>query len=279
MPENLTALLKSENLKKKAEQYLWKGFSKVFNKARIVTTPTETGVRLIKSRLAVKVMAISSGIDLANFNSFGNAEQARVKYNISAKNVLLYVGRLDPEKNIEQILEAVAKASRRADFQLVIVGRGISERGLKERCFELNISSSVVFTGFVPDEDLPSIYKLSRCFIIASTAELLSLSTLQGMASGLPVIAVNAGALHELVKEGENGYLFQDGDIKAIAAHVEMMMEQDVLCDYMGQKSVEIAETHDINDTVHAFEKLYKAQLVNLPATFPTPSCYVPSVS
>ena len=70
MPENLTALLQNENLKKRAENYLWKGFSKVFNQVNLVTTPTETGAKLIRPRLKVKVMTISSGISLTDFNPF-----------------------------------------------------------------------------------------------------------------------------------------------------------------------------------------------------------------
>ena len=74
---------------------------------------------------------------------------------------------------------------KKIDFYFVIIGRGIKKTALEHLAKKLGISDRVIFTGFVPDADLPYFYKLSRSFIIASIAELLSLATLQAMASGL----------------------------------------------------------------------------------------------
>ena len=82
MPENFTILLQNENLKKRLENFLWKGFSKVFNQVNLVTTPTETGARLIRPRLKVDAIAISSGISLEIFNPSGDTRE--IKKNISS---------------------------------------------------------------------------------------------------------------------------------------------------------------------------------------------------
>ena len=79
MPENFTVLLKNKNLKKQLENYLWKGFSKVFNQLNIITTPTETGAQLIRPRLKVNAIAISSGINLNLFNPSGDTMQIKEK--------------------------------------------------------------------------------------------------------------------------------------------------------------------------------------------------------
>lgn len=105
---------------------------------------------------------------------------------------------------------------------------------------------------------MPIIYKLSRCFIIASIAELLSLATLQAMASGLPVIAVNAGALGELVKNNMNGYLYKEGDVSSIVRYIEDILTRDDLYRKMSEKSLEYVQKHDIFKTVESFEKLYQ---------------------
>ena len=125
MPENLTALVHSERWKKKLEKMLWTSFSKVLNQTALITTPTETGARLIRPKLNVKVIAISSGIDLDNFNPSGNTDKIRSKYHIPNKPVMLFVGRLDPEKHIEEILHAVASVSKKLDFCFAIVGKGL----------------------------------------------------------------------------------------------------------------------------------------------------------
>jgi glycosyltransferase involved in cell wall biosynthesis len=258
MTENITVFLRGEILKHKSEDFLWKDFSSVFNQVDLVTTPTETGARLIRPRLKVDTIAISSGISLERFNPSGDTGEIKEKYGIPDKPVLLYAGRLDPEKHIEEILKSVALAVKKIDFRFVVVGKGTRKTALEQLTNQLGITDKVIFTGFVPDEDLPYFYKLSRCFIIASIAELLRLVTLQAMASGLPIIAVNAGALSELVKDKVNGYLYMEGDIPSIAQHIEDIMVHDDLFGKMSKKSLEYVQEHNIYRTLESFEKLYQ---------------------
>lgn len=261
MPENFTVFLHAENLKQRLENFLWKDFSRVFNQVSLVTTPTETGARLIRPKLKVDVIAISSGISLERFNPSGDTREIKEKYAIADKPVLLYVGRLDPEKHIEEILQAVVLAVKKIDFRFVVVGRGTRKSALERLTHHLGIRDKVIFTGFVPDEELPYFYKLSRCFIIASIAELLSLVTLQAMASGLPVIAVNASALSELVKDKINGFLYKEGDIPSIVQYIEDIIARDDLYRNMSEKSLEFVQQHDIYKTLESFEKLYKVYI------------------
>lgn len=257
MPENFTAFLPTGYLKSQIVKILWKGLCNVFNQAIIVTTPSESGVRLISSMLIVDVIPVSNGVNLDVFNPAGDTKSIREKYGIPVGPVLLYAGRLDPEKHVEEILRAVAEAVKIVDFRLVIVGKGTIRNKLEKLTRHLGITGKVIFTGFVPDEELPYFYKLSHCFIIASTAELLSLVTLQAMACGLPVIAVNAGALTELVKNRVNGFLYNGGDMAAIVRDIREVMLDDELRSRMGEKSLQIARQHDINKIVDSFEGLY----------------------
>jgi glycosyltransferase involved in cell wall biosynthesis len=257
MPENFTAFTSWDYLNKRLENFLWKGLSEVFNRVRIVTTPSEAGVRLIRSRLNVDVIAVSNGISLETFNPSGDTQAIKEKYGIPDIPVLLYAGRLDPEKHIEEILKSVAAAIKNVDFRFVIVGKGTRKNELEQLTRQLGITDKVIFTGFVPDEELPYFYKLSRCFIIASIAELLSLVTLQAMASGLPVIAVSAGALTELVKDRINGFLYREGDIPGISRHIQEIMLDDDLRRKMSEKSLQFARQHDIKLVVESFENIY----------------------
>jgi 1,2-diacylglycerol 3-alpha-glucosyltransferase len=257
MTENLTSLFHSEKWKKRLEKIIWSSFSNAFNQVLLVTTPTETAARLIRPKLNVNVIAVSSGVDLEKFNPFGNKEKIRENYSIPDKPILLYVGRLDPEKHLEEVLQAVAIAVKKIDFYFVIVGRGIKKSALEQLVKELGIVNRVVFTGFVPEEDLPFLYKFSRCFIIASIAELLSLATLQAMASGLPIIAVNAGALAEIVHDKINGYLYNSGDINAMVQCICDIFTKDDLYRKMSEMSLEYIVRHDIHKTLTSFERIY----------------------
>lgn len=263
MPENLTTYLPNKKLRKLAEDKMWSKFSKVYNQVSLVTTPTETAAQMIRPRLGVDVIAVSSGIDLELFAPGGGTSDIRMKYGLPPGPLLLFVGRLDPEKNLEQILMAVKLAGELAAFTLVVIGRGVRSTVLKELAKELGIDHRVVFTGFVPEADLPHLYRASRCFIIASQAELLSLATLQAVATGLPVIAANAGALHELVKNNVNGYLFVPGDVAAMSRCIMKVMTNTHLCMEMSEKSLQIAPSHDLRHIADVFESIYEQECCN----------------
>ena len=258
MPENLTALIRTDKWERRLEKLLWSRFSSVYDQLMLVTTPTETAARLIRPLLDVRVEAVSSGIDLEKFTPFGDSEKIRARYGIPDKPTVLFVGRLDPEKKMEEVLEATALALKQLDFCLVVVGKGIRKKALEKRAATLGIAGNVIFTGFVPEEDLPMIYHLSWCFIIASTAELLSLATLQAMASGLPVIAARAGALEELVRDRINGLLFEAGDIDGIVRCMVEVIGNQTLREQMSKKSLEFSKEHDIHEAVRSFESIYQ---------------------
>jgi len=258
MTENLTSLIRGAKWKTKLSDLLWSRFSQTYNQLSLVTTPSEMAANLIRPKLSVEVIPISSGIDLSFFTPSGDTQQTREKYRVPDKPVLLYVGRLDPEKKIEELLYAVAQASKKIDFCFVIVGKGLRKLALEKLSQELGIADRVIFTGFIPEADLPDMYRLGRCFIIASTAELLSLSTLQAMASGLPVIAVNAGALGEIVHDQVNGFLFDTGDRQTIVESISKIFADEKLALGMSEKSLAFVAKHDINRTVASFEKIYQ---------------------
>lgn len=258
MPENITALVRSEKWKRRIEKYCWSKFQKVFNQLALVTTPTWTAAELIRPKLDVLVKVVSSGLDVAQFSAIGNEELVRKKYGIPGKPVLLYVGRLDPEKNINDIINAFAIAAKSIDACCVIAGKGIARASLERLSAHLGLEGKVIFTGFVEEKDLPALYQLSHCFAIASTAELLSLATLQAMACALPVIAVNAGALPELVKEDVNGYLFEKGDTITMSVAICQVFGDNNLRTRMGRKSHEMSTGHDIRRSVRVFESLYE---------------------
>ena len=258
MPENVTALLPFNAFNKQLEKWMWSGFVKVFDRLALVTTPSKMAARLIDLKVGVDVIPVSNGIDLERFKPLGDPAALRLKYAIPNKPIMLYVGRLDPEKQLDDVMHAVALALKKVDFCFVVVGKGTKRDSLERLSKKMGIDQQVFFAGFVPDEELPFFYRMGHCFIMASTAELQSISTMEAMASGLPVIAANAGALDELVHNGENGYLFEPGDIETMGRCMEQVIQNDSLAQEMGNKSLTIIRRHDIGQTVHRFETIYQ---------------------
>ena len=90
-----------------------------------------------------------------------------------------------------------------------------------------------------------------------SPAELQSIATLEAMASGLPVVAVNAGALSELCQDGRNGYITDQDDDEAIAQGLLAILQDPALRETMAKESIAIANTHDLKTTLERFEEIY----------------------
>ena len=260
MPQNLTHYLHLPGIAERwLQRFAWRQFVRVFEQLDFVTTPTRTAAALlVKAGLKKKVVPVSCGIDLERFKPTNDGAYLRRRFAIPThKRVLLYVGRLDKEKRIDMILRALPDISRAASVHFVLAGIGKEKRNLEELAEKLSIQQTVTFTGFVPDEDLQNIYRVADLFVTAGVAELQSIVTMEAMASGLPVVAVNAMALPELVHDGENGYLFSDGDGQMFAEKVIAILSDQAMWAKMSEKSLEIIRDHDINKTIEEYESIY----------------------
>lgn len=265
MPENAVHYLHlprfTENLVKR---WAWKQFRSVFERIDIVTCPTQTAVQVVqRNDLRKMALVVSNGVDLSKFHVGNNGAYLKEKYKIPGEPILLYVGRIDQEKNIDMVLRALALVTKKINIHFVVAGDGEKKGDLKKLIKELNLEKFVSFTGYVLNEDLHNLYRIADCFIIAGAAELQSLVTMEAMASGLPVIALNVLALPELVKPGVNGYLFERDDINSLAQDITRIFSDDLLRKKMAVKSLELIQDHDINHTIRKFESLYQSLLKN----------------
>jgi len=259
VPENILPYF---HLPKRIDKFtatkLWKYFNKVYGRLSIITAPTQSAADVAhRNGFKKKILPISNGIDLEKFKPGEKNSDLRKKYGIPDRPVLIYVGRLDKEKNLDLLIRAFSRANRATDFHFVIVGKGQLRVELEKIVKREGVGNNVIFTGFVPDEELPEMYKLASCFGIASTAELQSIATMEAMAAGLPVVGVNAMALPELIHHGENGFLFETGDVCSAAKYLETIFTDELRRDSMSKKSLDIIKKHDIRNTVQQYEDLY----------------------
>ena len=238
----------------------WRQFRAVFDHLRVVTTPAHKSAELLAGiGFEKEVRVISNGVDLTYFKPASEQPGLRDKYRIPAGPILLYVGRMDREKNLDRVLRALPAAQAKAKFTFVIVGRGEEGERIRQLAQELKLGQGIVFAGYIPNEDLPAIYRVGSCFIMAGTAELQSLVTMEAMATGLPVIAADALALPELVHDGDNGFLFPPEDIAALSDRMVRIFSDEDSRQRMGRKSLEIIQEHDINKSMDKFEALYRS--------------------
>jgi 1,2-diacylglycerol 3-alpha-glucosyltransferase len=230
------------------------GFS---NKCTQVTAPTATALRLLKERgLTAPSRVMSNGVDLLTYSPGPGDGQLRHRYGLSAdRPLILSVGRLSPEKCIEVVLGAAARLTH--DAQVAIAGSGPEEARLRALADRLGLTGTVRFLGFVPAADLPGLYRLADVFAIASEAELQSLTTMEAMATGLPVVAVDACALGELVRHGHNGYLSRPGSPEELAAGLDRLLADEDLRARMSAASLAQIGDHERQRWLAEWEDLY----------------------
>jgi glycosyltransferase involved in cell wall biosynthesis len=146
------------------------------------------------------------------------------------------------------------------------VGRGDFRERLEALAAELGLTQSVHSLGYVPEEDLPALYRAVNLFAIASTCEVQSLPTLQAVATGLPVVAADALASPELVHHGVNGLLVPPGDPAAMAEAILEILQDPDRARQMGQAGLAIGQRHSEVVTFDQYEALYRQVIARQPA-------------
>ncbi len=235
-----------------------------------VTAPTATALRLRRSRgLRAPSRAVSNGVDLERFSPGDGDEALRSRYALPAgRPVIVSVGRLSREKRADVLIAAMSRLAaeagpggrdRRDAPVLALAGTGPDDARLRSLARHHGVADRVRFLGFVPDDDLPGLYRLADVFAIASQAELQSLATMAAMASGLPVVAVDAGALAELVHPGENGFLARPGRAGEVADCLGLLCRDPELRSRMAKASARIIGDHDRHRLLARWESIYRA--------------------
>ncbi|HSE29778.1 MAG TPA: glycosyltransferase [Candidatus Saccharimonadales bacterium] len=231
-----------------------------------ITMPTQAAVKMFldEKEFKMPLEAVSNGIDLSRFSPGEVKAQFKSYFGIPKnKPIILYVGRVDGEKHISTLVRAMPKVLAEIDAHLVIVGHGNDAENLRELIREFDLLSNVTMTGRVDDEDLAPLYRCGTVFVMPSPAELQCLTLLEAMATGLPSVAVNAGALHELCQDGLNGYLCKPDDSKSMSTKIIAILKDEKLQSNMGVQALRIAKTHDLEFTLTRFEEIYAEVLKN----------------
>ena len=259
MPENLMDNLKLLAPVARPINYMLREYGRRFHsKSDFVTMPTQSAIDMFEVNMPNPVVAVSNGIDLSRFHSGEAPADLYHKFHIPTdRPVVTYIGRLDAEKHISVLLRAFAHIYRETNAHLLIVGDGTDAEHLRQLARDLSIVHHVTFTGRVSDEEIVALHRVGQVFCMPSPAELQSIATLEAMASGQPVVAVDAGALRELCQDGINGYLCQQDDDAQIAESLAKILGSKTVRNKFSKASLSIAGQHDLEYTLDQFETIY----------------------
>ncbi|GLJ60842.1 hypothetical protein GCM10017576_09710 [Microbacterium barkeri] len=254
MPENIVDSTKlPPALNRLLVKLAWDDAKRTFDLTAAVTTPTRKAADFLETTIDIAgVIPISCGIDKSQYTA---------DLSPRTENRVVFVGRITTEKHVDVLLRAIARLDPALDVKLDLVGDGDQRPLLERLADELGIADRVTFFGHTTDEVLRDALTRASVFAIASIAELQSIATMEAMASGLPVVAANAVALPHLVHEGENGYLFEPGDVDALAARLtDVLTAAPEERERMQRASLRMVEAHDITRTLDTFEALYRGE-------------------
>lgn len=189
---------------------IWWYFRKLHNQADLNVCTSKTVQQELLERDFHNVHVWKRGVDTDMFkpDNYNQKVRERLTQGRSDSKLLLYVGRLAPEKEIEKIKDVLQSSE---DFSLAIVGDGPHRENL-ERHFE---GTHTVFTGFMHGKELAEAYAAADVFVFPSTTETLGLVIGEAMASGLPLVAAKSGPTCEQIEDGRTGLLYdpeKEGD-------------------------------------------------------------------
>lgn len=231
----------------------WDDAKRTFDMTRAVTTPTRNAADFLEHTIDITgVIPVSCGIDRSHYTPVIAPRE---------KNRILFVGRLTGEKQVDVVLHALAELDPALDAHFDVAGGGDQRKALEALTAQLGLTDRVTFHGRVTDEELRELYSRASVFAIASIAELQSIVTMEAMASALPVVGANAVALPHLVHDGENGYLFEPGNVSDLADKLtRVLTASPEEYERMQKASLDGVAVHDINRTLDTFEALYRGE-------------------
>ncbi|WP_198671850.1 glycosyltransferase [Desertihabitans aurantiacus] len=235
---------------------VWRDIGRVFGQASVVTTPTPSAVELLTEATGLQALAVSCGIDNHSFAA-ASRRWAPAKEAADWVPTVLFVGRLDPEKRVDELLRAFAQLPADVPARLEVVGHGSCGAQLRAMAERLGVTDRITFHGVVTDEELVEAYGRADVFCMPGVAELQSIVTLEAMAAGRPVVAADAMALPHLVRPGRNGYLYTPGDVAELSGHLHRLLADPALRARMGRASETIVAGHTLDATLARFEDIY----------------------
>lgn len=174
-----------------------------------------------------KIGVVPCGVNRELFQP-SDKKSARQQLDLNDDKILLFVGRIDPLKGVENLLEAVSYLKDTDSLRLVIIGGDEDSNDavtqLKEVAKELDLTDRVTFHGLVKHHELPLFYNVADVTVVPSYYESFGLVALESLACGTPVVATDVGNMRNFIKQGETGYVVSDNNPGELADKIGIIL-------------------------------------------------------
>jgi len=196
-----------------------------------IIAPTEKEKELLirhYSALPERMGVVPCGV---NFDQFKPVSKETARQHLgfaSDDKIILFVGRIDPLKGIDKLIQAISYLQNIQGLKLVIIGGGEDSQPeieqLQKLSCDLNISDSVTFPGLIKHEQLPYFYSAADACVVPSYYESCGMVALESLACGTPVVATNVGNLKSVIRQGETGYVVTDNAPHHLADKIALLL-------------------------------------------------------
>ncbi len=222
---------------------------RVYTRADVLLV-SSMGIKTLleKQRIKNKILVVPLGVDMGRFKPTTNKKAHKSALGFDEnKKIIIYVGRIAEEKRLLDLLEAYRGLTSLCT--LLIVGDGVPylKRKLKRH--------RAIVTGFV--EDVPSYLQSADIYVIPSSTETSSLSTLEAMSSGLAIVSTGAGGMGEYLKHDKNALLFTVGDVATLKEHLWRLLRDDGLRKTLGEEARRTAKQYSWENTLKKLNALF----------------------
>lgn len=209
-----------------------------------------------------QIKVIDNGIDTDFFSPAGPGDKKQIRKTLGLPEDRCIVGcvaALRPVKNHKGLLAAFSKVIRiQKDCLLVLVGDGPLTEELKKMSENAGLDSHVIFVG--QRDNVEHYLKAFDIFVLNSKTEGLSYAILEAMASGLPIVATDVGGNSQIIDNGENGILYEQGDEKKLSeALIDIIKNQERLSRMGAMARKKVLEKYSLDAMVRQYDLLYKA--------------------
>lgn len=200
------------------------------------------------------------GLNVARMqNPSRSREQMREEFGLAESDKFIAsIGELDDNKNHITVIKALATLGRK-DFKYVVCGVGPNKDMLLAEAEHMGLKENVILAGY--RSDIPDVLNAADIFVFPSLHEGMPVSALEAMACGLPIICSEIRGNVDIIREGDNGYLFQPSDVETLARKLEYLLDDAEKRKVMGLKNKENVKDFSLESVTEELTRIYKSVL------------------
>ncbi|MEM3383124.1 MAG: glycosyltransferase [Nitrososphaerales archaeon] len=261
IPEAVHYVTKSDRMKGLIKKIAWDYIIFYLKHSNAVIVPSNIIKSILISHgLKKEIHVIPTGIDVNKFNPQVNGGLIRKLLGVEDEYLVLYLGRIVKEKNLDVLIRAAPKVLKKLpNCKFMIAGVGPAKKYYENMVIKNNVKDSFIIQGYIEEEKIASYYAASDVFVFPSKFETQGLTALEAMACGKPVVGADFLAIKEIVKNGYNGYLFNPDDPDDCAEKiVKTINERSIMGKNARKTALEYSIDKCINKLLTVYEKMIR---------------------